>query len=114
MLGPVGDAVKRNTQPDLWAGCHRIVKANALDKVAITARALIGCDDGVEGSLLCATAGKSEDNHAKDPCLILRLIAEKPSNLAERPRPNKRFTARSDHLASTAHQFGKIHNINGV
>jgi hypothetical protein len=53
----------RNTQAFFATGSDGVVKADALDKAAVTANAFVGDNDIEKGTGFCAAAGESDDDH---------------------------------------------------
>ena len=63
VLLPVGETFLIDLEADGLTGSHRVVVADAFDEAAVTAAAAVADVDGVERTLLGATAGETNDNH---------------------------------------------------
>jgi len=60
-------AIHRDAQPHFTTRGDWVKEPDALDKVAVTARALVSGDDGIKGALFGTATGKTKNNHARNP-----------------------------------------------
>ena len=60
---PESEAFGVDRKADGLAGSHRVIVADAFDEAAVTTAARVANVDGVEGTLLRAAAGETNDDH---------------------------------------------------